>query len=512
MSEDVQGRRIRSLKPGGPLRSVAWSPDGTRLAVGSGDNSVYVLTPEGRVLWRGRGHTQNVWSVAWSPDGRRMASGSQDNTVRLWDATTGTSLLTAEGHTDSVYAVAWSPAGRRLASGSYDKIVRVWDPTNGNLLAQFNGHQSAVEGVAWSPDGLRLASAAWDETVAIWDADSGTRLLQYDGHKDTVTSVAWSPDGQRIASGSYDQTIHVWNAATGKVLQQCNGHSNQVWSVAWLPDGGHLASGSWDNTVRLWNPENGQQITQVGTHDNYIWSVAFSPDGTRLASASSDETIALWDVSDLAPATPQPQENATALWLRRQAATVGRRPPDANERTSPSSTLPSQQPLPTVLAPLPGALAACQRLKQYPTLSLLRDLRDLLGGQPADALAPLAANPGVGRLVRLHWPGPARVGLAALLMRDVPDDTWQDWKPPAEVSPSELREQLTKALAGDEIPPEAPTPPLALLTKAADAVDERLVTLLTALGPDAVAADPGLPLRILHEAPSVPKMSEPQRR
>ncbi|MCP4988184.1 MAG: hypothetical protein GY928_19690, partial [Colwellia sp.] len=67
-------------------------------------------------------------------------------------------------------------------------------------------------------------------------------------------------------------------------------------------------------------------------------------------------------------------------------------------------------------------------------------------------------------------------------------------------------------MAGDEIPPEAPTPPLALLTKAADAVDERLITLLTALGPDAVAADPGLPLRVLPEAPSVPKMSEPQRR
>ena len=35
------------------------------------------------------GHSGAVTSVAWSPDGSRVASGSNDQTVKLWEAETG---------------------------------------------------------------------------------------------------------------------------------------------------------------------------------------------------------------------------------------------------------------------------------------------------------------------------------------------------------------------------------------------------------------------------------------
>ena len=78
-----------------------------------------------------KGHTAGVTSVAFNPDGKRLASASGDQTVKVWDATNGQETLTLKGHTNQVRHVAFSPDGKRLASASYDWMVKVWDTTSG---------------------------------------------------------------------------------------------------------------------------------------------------------------------------------------------------------------------------------------------------------------------------------------------------------------------------------------------------------------------------------------------
>jgi WD40 repeat protein len=75
------------------------------------------------------GHTSIVLAVAFSPDGKRIATGSGDRTIKLWDTATGQEVLSLRGHTAAVTSVAFSADGHRLVSGGQDWTARVWDAT-----------------------------------------------------------------------------------------------------------------------------------------------------------------------------------------------------------------------------------------------------------------------------------------------------------------------------------------------------------------------------------------------
>jgi tetratricopeptide (TPR) repeat protein len=136
-----------------------------------------------------------VTSVAFSPDGTRLAAsgGPFDNMVKVWDARSGAAVLTLRGHTGAVASVAFSPDGTRLASAAYDNTVKVWDARTGVEVLTLRGYNVPLLCVAFSPDGTRLASGAQDNTVKLWDARSGAEVRTIRGH----VFDPWTEDDQR---------------------------------------------------------------------------------------------------------------------------------------------------------------------------------------------------------------------------------------------------------------------------------------------------------------------------
>ena len=123
----------------GRINEIAYSPDGTRLAVAGGIGIWLYDAQTGAELDLITGHARSVSSISYSPDGQTLASGSEDETVRLWDAQTGRHLRTLRGHTDWVFSVSYSPDGQTLASGSWDGTVRLWDAQTGRHLRTLRG-------------------------------------------------------------------------------------------------------------------------------------------------------------------------------------------------------------------------------------------------------------------------------------------------------------------------------------------------------------------------------------
>jgi WD40 repeat protein/serine/threonine protein kinase len=263
--DPASAREVSKIGFKGDVFAAAYSPDGRWLATAPSDGPVLILNArtekEARRLTGPRAGP--IKSLAFSRDSTRLATASWDRMVRVWEVASGRLLLELKGHEEPVTSVAFSPDGRQIASGSYDKTINLWDAATGRNVRTLRGHESSVFGVAFSPDGKQLASAGNDGTVQLWALASHRAVLTLRGHAAAVCAIAFSPDGDCIATGSSDWTAQLWETASGLSVRTFRGHADRVHSVAFSPDGQLLASASFDNTVKLWKvPDRGRRIAR----------------------------------------------------------------------------------------------------------------------------------------------------------------------------------------------------------------------------------------------------------
>lgn len=224
-------------------------------------------------------HDGPVASLQYSPDGTRIASASADGTARVWDAKSGEELLQLRGHEGAVSSVAWSPDGAHLATAGSDKTSRLWNSSNGSNIRTFEGHTWPVETITFSPDGRTLATGGGDRTIRIWNVYTGEELYKFEGHTQIVSCVAFSPDGRRLASASGDRTIKIWNIKNGRVERELGGtgegcHTHMVYGIAWMPDGDSIVSVAGDSRMRIFNVQNNAQPRIFEGHDGIVMNVA----------------------------------------------------------------------------------------------------------------------------------------------------------------------------------------------------------------------------------------------
>ena len=340
------GAKIRFGK--GTINAMRYSPDGTRLVVGSSiglwlyDAQAYQelsLIPTdsdaiAAMMFQGEGETlvttdvygtTHSWEidisaertglletkarrvygeqfavVAFSQDGTVLASGGQRGDIQLWDFRTGAHLLTMDKKQQvGITALAFSSDGKMLASsgGFDDEAIRLWDVATGEPLATLSGHRHAAFALAFSPDGRTLASGDFGGGLTFWDVKTGRELASSHGQTDAIRALAFSPDGAVIASGSWDGTLRAWSTDTGREVAHVTEHAPFVQEIALSPDGSMLASVSRNVNVRVWDTDTGHIDFTVPAHGGLIRFLEFSEDGSMLVCG--DVGITLWG-SDVA--------------------------------------------------------------------------------------------------------------------------------------------------------------------------------------------------------------------
>jgi WD40 repeat protein len=200
-------RFLEATKP--PIGAVAFSPDGRTVA--------HTSPADGLVwLWHTAPHTGDaklilieaadgctLETIAFHPDGNRLAvggidylsTGERDGAVVVWDlATQKQDLVFDRG----VYSVAIDPSGRFLAGAGVTDSVFLWDLTTKDLAFELEGHQHQIHCVAFDPEGNFVLSGGDDCTLRVWDVLSG-RLLIVREFDSPVQSLAFGPDGSLFA-------------------------------------------------------------------------------------------------------------------------------------------------------------------------------------------------------------------------------------------------------------------------------------------------------------------------
>lgn len=291
--------------------SVTYSSDGSMIAVGTKDGDIFVFNSvTGAEVVAFKEDEKNVLSVAFTPDGSRLAS-TTGNKAMVWDVSIGAPIVSLEGHTDLVKFVAFTSDGLMAITGSSDKTLGIWDSHTGNLVSRHSGSWSGClwwsisDCFALSPDTVTIARGILDG-VEIWDWQNDHPLRRLmDFGSGLCQRIQFLPGNlQLTAQLELTKALKIWDYQTGMLLKSIDIDGEIYISrfesrmVRYCLSSGELQL--WDtetwsilgvltNSVPLAKDEQKPNLSSRS-------SLAFSPDGSTLAFSPSTNYLEVWEL------------------------------------------------------------------------------------------------------------------------------------------------------------------------------------------------------------------------
>ena len=284
---------------GGDLYTVAYSPDGKRLATAGRDGTVRFWNPKtGKLVDRRPEHNSEVNAIAFSPDGSQLASVSDTGELILW---TVEDRLTVQSRQvlgeAALYALCYSPDGKWLAVGGDDGTIRLLTLPAGKVEHELREHTDEVLALAFGKQGRLLFSGGHDGKLLAWKLDDAQLPVSeklFDIESKPIRGLAVSADGEHLAVA--EEWLCVYRIQDFERLARLAAPS-PFSTVAFTRDGRTLIGVNHDSACRLWRWEDQDDDVRIvlGARGR-LYGAAIAPDQQQFVAVGADGIVRQWPV------------------------------------------------------------------------------------------------------------------------------------------------------------------------------------------------------------------------
>jgi len=293
----------------GAVTALAFSPDGSRLAIGTYRSVTILDTSSWKPVSQFRALEDEARALAWHPDGHVLAIGTglpaRRGRVIFWDTSTAGPPKSGPPQQDCVEAVAFTPDGKGCAIGADDNKVCYFQDWAGGRTVELDEHNDRVDAVAFSPKPNTIfLTGAMDKVVKVWDQSSARTVMNFDQSPAGITGLAFLPSGEQFVGSALDGWLRWWSVSynakkhmwTGYLYRGFEAHNGAILALGISRNGARLITGGMDAVVAVWDAGSGGKVREFKEAQHPIYAVALSPDGKIAAAGGRDGVVWIWDV------------------------------------------------------------------------------------------------------------------------------------------------------------------------------------------------------------------------